>query len=384
MAADNPNAIAFELESSVFCLKKTQAGVEFLVDGESMAEDLPMAKINREDREVTFMGRSAGKLASSQDLETLATTLETWFPNTTRVEHVHSVETFDSKKSNGLTVAKFSAEWCGPCKMVAPAIDKMSNKYPDVTFLHVDGDELKQLMRRENASCYPTFFFYQDGEKQSQKIEGADATKVEATLKTLGAQPAEVEENYAGDGELTIVVERDTYIVEKEEGGVSLTVNGKKVLPAGKCPDVEVDTDSKKVTIGRGGGVIYNSPDYNVEEIMQRIKAMFPSHVVHVHSAEQFDKIVKENKNVVAKYSASWCGPCHAIAPFVKELSNEFENVVFLHIDVDEVKQLSQREGVSAMPTFDFWQDGKKQEGKRIRGGNRNKLKAQVQEFGAN
>jgi len=384
MAADNPNVISFELESSVFCLKKTQAGVEFLVDGESMAKDLPVAKINREDREVTFMGRSAGKLDSSQDLEAIATTLETWFPNTTRVEHIHKVEDFDNKKSNGLTVAKFSAEWCGPCKMVAPAIDKMSNKYPDVTFLHVDGDELKQLMRREGASCYPTFFFYKDGDKQSTKVEGADAAKVEGILKSLGAQEVEVEENYAGDGEVTILVERDTYTIEKEAAGVSLTVNGEKVLPAGKCPDVEVDTDSKKVTVGRGGGVIYNSPNYNVEEIMERIKAMFPTRVVHVHSAEQFDKIVQENKNVVAKFSASWCGPCHAIAPFVKELSNEFENVVFLHIDVDGAKELSQREGVSAMPTFDFWQDGKKLENKRIRGGDRNKLKTQVKAFGAN
>jgi len=77
-------------------------------------------------------------------------------------------------------------------------------------------------------------------------------------------------------------------------------------------------------------------------------------------------------------------GVVHAIAPFVKDLSNEFQNVVFLHIDVDDVKALSQREGVQAMPTFDFWLNGKKQENKRIRGGDRNKLKAQVLEFGEN
>lgn len=387
MAADNPNVIAFDFEADQFVLRKRRTGVEFLVNGDSMVPDLPGAKVNRETREVTFMGRKAGNVSAEQDIEALASTLETWFPPGT-VEHTHSEQEFNQQKQSGIVVAKFTAEWCGPCKMVAPKIEAMSLKYPDVKFLHIDGDQNKDLMRKYGANCFPTFMFFQDGNickngNEPIKIEGADAGKVESTIKTLGAQ-AGSEPPYTGDGEVTIVVDRDSYVVEKEAAGVSLSVNGDKVIPAGKCPDLELNRSTRKVTIGRGGGVLYNGPGSNVEEIMDKIEAMFPNKVVHVHKMSEFDEIVRNNANVVAKFSAAWCGPCHAIAPFVKDLANKNENVVFVHIDVDEVKDLSRREDVKAMPTFDFYKNGSKLANKRIRGGNRAKLSAQVAEFGQN
>jgi len=380
MAADAP--ITFEIESDAFKLVRTRAGVEFLVDGQSITKDLSSARVDKESRKIFFMGREAGKLEASQDIESIAESFESWFDSSTKVVHVDGAEDFDREKASGIAVGKFSATWCGPCKSVAPKIDRMSNQYPDVKFLHVDGDKCKDLMRREGATCYPTFFFYIDGVKQAMKIEGADATKVESTIKSLGAQKQEVEEEeYTGDGELNIVIERDTYILEKVDGAVSLTVNGTKI-PAGRVPDVEVNTEERTVKFGRSGGVLYESEQYNVEEIMAQILTMFPTRVQHVHDTAEFDKIVKENAYVVAKYSADWCGPCHAIAPFFKELSNKHENVVFLHIDVDEVKALSSREGIQAMPTFDFWINGTKQTEKRIRGGNKAQLRNEVESFG--
>merc|ERR1712025_172389 len=124
-------------------------------------------------------------------------------------------------------------------------------------------------MRREGANCYPTFFFYKDGEKQTDKVEGANATKVEETIKKLGASAVQVQQAaHGGDEEVTITVERDSYLVEKEAAGFSLSVNGEKVLPAPKCPPFDLDRETRKVSIGRGGGVLFDSPDYNVEEVM--------------------------------------------------------------------------------------------------------------------
>lgn len=39
-------------------------------------------------------------------------------------------------------VIDFSAKWCGPCKMMEPALRAMADKYPNVDFIKIDVDEL--------------------------------------------------------------------------------------------------------------------------------------------------------------------------------------------------------------------------------------------------
>lgn len=49
-------------------------------------------------------------------------------------------------------VIDFSASWCGPCKLVEPAVHEMATKYTDVQFAKIDVDEL---------SVCPVFFFFE-------------------------------------------------------------------------------------------------------------------------------------------------------------------------------------------------------------------------------
>lgn len=68
--------------------------------------------------------------------------------------------------------------------------------------------------------------------------------------------------------------------------------------------------------------------------------------------------IFQINLQVVVDFTASWCGPCRIIAPIFAELARKYTNVIFLKVDVDELKTVSEEWKVTAMPTFIFLKDG--------------------------
>lgn len=63
---------------------------------------------------------------------------------------------------------------------------------------------------------------------------------------------------------------------------------------------------------------------------------------------------------MVVDFTASWCGPCKAIAPHFEELSTKYPEIVFVKIDVDELEDVAGECGISAMPTFQVYSNGVK------------------------
>ncbi|EHK17968.1 uncharacterized protein TRIVIDRAFT_210257 [Trichoderma virens Gv29-8] len=93
-----------------------------------------------------------------------------------------------------------------------------------------------------------------------------------------------------------------------------------------------------------------------------------PALAVHyVKTAEEFNKVIKEQDKVIVDCFATWCGPCKAIAPILENINDraseepEFKDKVhFVKFDVDELPELSQQLGIRAMPTFLFYKNGNK------------------------
>eukprot|EP00884_Botryococcus_braunii_P020849 jgi/Botrbrau1/7448/Bobra.0083s0019.1 len=80
-------------------------------------------------------------------------------------------ETLSSSKASGkLVLVDFSAEWCGPCKMISPVFEELSEQYPDFIFLKVDVDCLSAVAVRAEISAMPTFQVYQDGAMVEQLV----------------------------------------------------------------------------------------------------------------------------------------------------------------------------------------------------------------------
>ncbi len=60
----------------------------------------------------------------------------------------------------------------------------------------------------------------------------------------------------------------------------------------------------------------------------------------------------------VKKFSASWCGPCRALAPVMNEIKGQFENVKFTDYDVDVAFNEATEYGIRSVPTVVIVKDG--------------------------
>lgn len=78
-------------------------------------------------------------------------------------------------------------------------------------------------------------------------------------------------------------------------------------------------------------------------------------------SADQssLDIYVKNSAPLTVLYfTATWCGPCKAIAPTVQAFSEKYPTVSFYKIDVDLLEELTMYAGVDCMPTFQLYKNG--------------------------
>ena len=76
-------------------------------------------------------------------------------------------------------------------------------------------------------------------------------------------------------------------------------------------------------------------------------------------NSQQFNELKAQDTLLVADFSATWCGPCKALAPILDEVGVEMAgkaNVV--KIDVDESEDLAFEFGIRSVPTVLFFKNG--------------------------
>lgn len=99
------------------------------------------------------------------------------------VEQIN-IEKFDEMiKGDKPVVCDFFATWCGPCKMLAPVMEAMSEKFCDkAVFVKVDVDENAELAARYGIRSIPLVTVFKDGNEASKTLGYMSKTEAEEFL----------------------------------------------------------------------------------------------------------------------------------------------------------------------------------------------------------
>lgn len=97
--------------------------------------------------------------------------------------------------------------------------------------------------------------------------------------------------------------------------------------------------------------------------IILKFKMSLNNQIIHLKSLADFQALLKnESRGIIIDFYADFCGPCKMIAPFFEKLaaSELHEYVCFCKVDIEEVPDIAEHLGVSAMPTFMGFKNEKK------------------------
>ena len=86
---------------------------------------------------------------------------------------------------DGVVVIDFWAEWCGPCKMLAPTYEAVAEKLSDVaTFCKANVDEARDLAMEYGVSAIPTVVVLKDGGEVARKVGLVSADALTELVKS--------------------------------------------------------------------------------------------------------------------------------------------------------------------------------------------------------
>ncbi|ERS97422.1 thioredoxin 1 [Sporothrix schenckii 1099-18] len=107
---------------------------------------------------------------------------------------VTQIETFADFKAllaaNKFVIADFTADWCGPCKAIAPLYTKLATENGvegGLAFAKINVDNVPDVAQEYAVSAMPTFLFFADGERASINVA---PRKPGATAESEEADPA--------------------------------------------------------------------------------------------------------------------------------------------------------------------------------------------------
>lgn len=76
----------------------------------------------------------------------------------------------------------FNAEWCGPCKMIRPVLDKYAEEHDNVKIVSVNVDNNSELAKQYNVFSIPCLVLVKDGEEVNRSVGLISNSQIEELI----------------------------------------------------------------------------------------------------------------------------------------------------------------------------------------------------------
>ena len=89
---------------------------------------------------------------------------------------------FTSAIAQGRAVVDFWAEWCGPCRMIAPVIEELASERTDIRFGKLNVDQNQRTAASFGVQSIPLLVFFRDGKEQGRLVGAVPRPQIEAAI----------------------------------------------------------------------------------------------------------------------------------------------------------------------------------------------------------
>lgn len=99
----------------------------------------------------------------------------------TQLNESNFLETIEG--ADKTVLVDFYADWCGPCKMMAPVVAEFAEEHQDIAVYKVNIDECPEVARKYGIMSIPTFISFQNGQVSKKALGAMPKNQLEELIK---------------------------------------------------------------------------------------------------------------------------------------------------------------------------------------------------------
>ncbi len=103
------------------------------------------------------------------------------------VTKLNEADVARAKENSGITLLDFYADWCGPCKVLAPTLERFALENPHITVGKINVDENSNTTEQFGIRGIPTLVFLHDGREVGRLVGAASQKTIQDLLNAIKA-----------------------------------------------------------------------------------------------------------------------------------------------------------------------------------------------------